>query len=167
MKSDAVDAWLRHWLNLQMKGKRPLVLMGSSENLSRAHAAKSSTPPISTKRGKGKGKARYVEPDSSDGAEHVDKGDGDLRPGSPASNSGANTHRASPAASLTGPDNRLGLPTTPCSGSINKESRCEFLMSLSEDVNYQKLVLLLRAAEVRITFFKVSATDALSRMASS
>ena len=34
MKSDAIDCWLNHWLQLQKKGKQPLVLKDGSGRLS-------------------------------------------------------------------------------------------------------------------------------------
>src|SRR6202789_1920806 len=60
MKSDGVDAWLRHWLKLQKKNKHPLVLKNPSDKPSDHHA-----PQIVSK-GKGKKKAKAKDIDSDD-----------------------------------------------------------------------------------------------------
>ena len=57
MKSMGVNTWLGHWLCLQKKGKRPLVLKKTSDQLS-------DTPVKSL--GKGKKKATYIDTDETD-----------------------------------------------------------------------------------------------------
>ena len=49
MKFDVVDAWLRHWLELQKKCKHPLVLKGGLDNSSKICATMESTLPIPEK----------------------------------------------------------------------------------------------------------------------
>ena len=70
MKSDAVDTWLGHWLKIQKKGRRPLVLKNVSDGTSDRKAN-----PIAPKRKGKKGKDRYVEPNDSDD-EDADADDG-------------------------------------------------------------------------------------------
>ena len=67
MKSDGIDAWLKHWLQLQRKNKRPLVL--------KDHSDRPSTPSKHKGKGKGKGKARDIESDDSDDEQKLDTED--------------------------------------------------------------------------------------------
>jgi hypothetical protein len=53
MKSDGVDAWLRHWLTLQKRNKRPLILKDGSDE---AHP----NPTSSSKRKAKASKARLI-----------------------------------------------------------------------------------------------------------
>ena len=53
IKTDGVDAWLRHWLKLQKKGQHPLVLRGPTDRSSE-HIPKSKP---ATKRKASQGKA--------------------------------------------------------------------------------------------------------------
>ena len=57
MKSMGINTWLGHWLRLQKKGKWPLVLKKTSDQLS-------DTPAKSL--GKGKKKAMYIDTDETD-----------------------------------------------------------------------------------------------------
>ena len=139
MKSDGVDAWLKHWLKLQNKNKRPLVLKGPADQ----------TPEVGpksknlSKRRAGKGKARYIESDDSDDEDHEDKSD----------NGKTNEATPKPSTPPTGPsdgaesDNKI-LPPSPLSASNTRQTRRTFLKSLSNDANYQKLILLLYVAKV-------------------
>jgi len=53
MKSDGVDAWLQHWLTLQKRNKRPLILKDGSDEIH--------PNPTSSSNGKGKGKASRAQ----------------------------------------------------------------------------------------------------------
>ena len=65
MKSNAIDCWLNHWLQMQKKGKRPLVLKDGSGRLSE-HL------PVMTAKQKGKQIAQYVDSEVSDNVEMLD-----------------------------------------------------------------------------------------------
>lgn len=56
MKSKAVDAWLQHWLKMQRKDRRPLVLKDGSNKPSEL-----ADPPIVSRRKGKQSKARYIE----------------------------------------------------------------------------------------------------------
>ena len=74
MKSNAVNCWLQHWLKLQQKNKRPLVLKDSLDKPSDTGP----TPTIVSKRKGKRSKALYVESDDvddNDMAEDVDDND--------------------------------------------------------------------------------------------
>ena len=122
MKSDAVDAWLQHWLKMQKRNKRPLVLKDDSDE---THT----NPTAASKRKPKASKAQSIDGDDSDDAA-VDK-DNNTNP--------SNTYNANADAAL---------PPTPLSASETRNSRRTFLATLSDDQNYQKLLLLLRAAKV-------------------
>jgi hypothetical protein len=146
MKSDAVNAWLKHWLRLQKRDKRPLVLKDRSDRSSETHA---NTPAITKKhmgRGKGKGKGRYVESDESDDEEMEDTEDesGPNQLGTKGKRTGQ------PASPTDDEGNGHGtvLPQSPKSAADSRRARREFLISLSEDVQYHQLLLLLRVAKV-------------------
>jgi len=62
MKSNAVNCWLQHWLKLQQKNKRPLVLKDSLDKPSDTGP----TPTIVSKRKGKRSKALYVESDDVD-----------------------------------------------------------------------------------------------------
>ena len=64
-KSDAIDCWLNHWLQLQKKGKQPLVLKDGSGRLSE-HL------PVMTTKQKGKLITQYVDSEVSDNVEMSD-----------------------------------------------------------------------------------------------
>ena len=71
MKSNGVDAWLKHWFKLQKKNKHPLVLKQPSDKI-----LDTSPTSASGLKSKGKkGKARYVEPDDSANEEMDDQSD--------------------------------------------------------------------------------------------
>jgi hypothetical protein len=69
MKSDGVDAWLKHWLKMQKKGSRPLVLKASSDKPSEALANTDQTI-VDRRKGK-KATAGYVEPDEDNEANTI------------------------------------------------------------------------------------------------
>ena len=71
MKSDCVDAWLKHWLRLQKRNKCPLVLKACTDKTSDTHP----TPTIASKSKGKKKKAHYIESDESDDLYLVDEED--------------------------------------------------------------------------------------------
>ncbi|KAI0246681.1 hypothetical protein BJV78DRAFT_1157702 [Lactifluus subvellereus] len=77
-----------------------------------------------------KEKARYIEPDGSDTADKADREMDD--------NQNVDDPPANPAHDPA--------PTT-ATGSVTRKSHLAFLTSLSEDLNYQRLIVLLRAAK--------------------
>jgi hypothetical protein len=112
MKSDGVDAWLKHWLKMQKKGSTPLMLKDGSDKPSESHVNKD--PKIIDQQ---KGKKQYVEPDSDDEANEINNGvldaarankgtDGPSLPKSPYSNDthvltlGAKTYNKRPYGHL-------------------------------------------------------------------
>ena len=76
MKSDAIDAFLGHWLKLQKKGSRPLVLKDLVDKSSKPNPKPKTLSKCKCKgKGKGKGKAWYIESDDSDNQDVKDKSD--------------------------------------------------------------------------------------------
>jgi hypothetical protein len=144
MKSDGVDAWLKHWLQLQRKDKRPLVLKDRSD--------RPSTPSKQRGKGKGKGKARDTESEESDDEQKVDTED----------DSESDMDKPATAA-----EKAPVLPLSPKSAALSRKTRHAFLTSLSDDTNYQQMVLLLRAAKVSINMHVFMVADPLARMATS
>ncbi|KIM77613.1 hypothetical protein PILCRDRAFT_11868 [Piloderma croceum F 1598] len=119
MKADAIDAWLKHWLKLQKKNKRPLVLRDPSDKSSKPAPTRDTIPGRKGKRSKN----QHIESDDANDEEIVEE------PG----NSGSNE----PAV----------LPLSPSSGGLTQNSRRTFLQSLSDDKNDRKLISLLGAAK--------------------
>jgi hypothetical protein len=136
MKSEGVDLWLRHWLRLQKRNKYPLVLKDRSDKPSDRNA-----PPQIVPKGKGKSKAREV---ASDNDEETD-GDANDSVSNPALSPSPPTDTGTNAE---GDDHIKSLPKSPSSAARNRISRRAFLTSLSDDKNYKKLLLLLKAADV-------------------
>jgi len=68
MKSESVDCWLRHWLKLQKKGKRPLVIKDPTAKSSKACL---SPRPISQRKEKSQ-KVPNTNVDMSDDSETID-----------------------------------------------------------------------------------------------
>lgn len=157
MKAQGVDDWLKHWLKLQTKGKRPLTLKDPSEI-----QATSPTPPSVRAKGrktrKGKEKARDTPETSadeqSDGGNSGDDGDDNAKDAGSGqeddkSLSGENDQRAETVGSnAAGAENVPALPLAPSSAAISKETRRAFLNMLSSDKNYRQLIRLLDAAKV-------------------
>ena len=126
MKSDGVDAWLKHWLKMQKKGSKPLVLKDGSDKPSEAHG--NTDPKVVDRR---KGKKRYVEPDDDDEANKINDGVLDAS-------------RTNRKKGTDGPS----LPQSPHSVGTILQSRQTFLASLSSDKHYKNLLLLLFSAKV-------------------
>jgi hypothetical protein len=123
MKSDGVDAWLQHWLKLQKWNKRPLVLKDGSDKI---HL----NPTASSKQKAKASKAQSTNDNNSDN-EDVEDNNNDKSDTDDARN-----------------DTATMLPSTPLSASGKRMGRREFLAMLSDNRNYQKLLLLLHAAKV-------------------
>ena len=66
MKSEAVNCWIKHWLQLQNKGKRPLVLKNTSDKQQKSSDVEGRL----TSKHKGKMKATETADSESD---NVDK----------------------------------------------------------------------------------------------
>jgi len=159
MKSDGVDAWLWHWLKLQKRNKHPLVLKHGSDE---AHP----NPTSSSKRKAKASKSRVPDNNDSDGGdieetENDQSDEEDIEDDTnDQSNQGDipedkndqsdNTHDGANTAKV--------LPPTPLSASDTRMGRHEFLATLSKDKNYQKLLLLIRAANVSNTLLSVNYT---------
>jgi hypothetical protein len=133
MKAEGVDDWLKHWLKMQNKKKRPLTLKnpsGAPSDQLKA-ASQSST-------GKGKGKARASSLPSSDEDSEEDDVD---------NQKGVDNEEVAEDDSDT-PQAGSSLPPTPASAAKSKETRLAFLKSLSDDESYRRLLRLLLAAKV-------------------
>jgi hypothetical protein len=143
MKSDGVDSWLRHWLKLQKKNKRPLVFKDLSDKPSDPNA-----PPQVVSKGKKKAsQTQYVDSDDEEEVDDDEEMDDD--------GEDSISHPAVPSAPPidTGTKAKVGdhiksLPKCPSSAARNRTSRRTFLTSLSDDKNYKDLLLLLKAADV-------------------
>ena len=139
MKSNGVDAWLKHWIKLQKKNKWLLVLKWPTDKTL-------GMPPstaITLKSKKKGGKAWYIEPDDtgSEGLDEcLDKG-GKTKDGSVILNDGAENDRMED-------HNGAIIPKSPYSASNNRKTQRKFLAMLSVDNNYKKLMLLLHVAKV-------------------
>ena len=123
MKSNGVDAWLKHWLKMQKKGSRPLVLKDGLNKPSKANV--NTHPKILDRQ---KGKKHYVKPDNDD---EVNDGVLDV----------------ACANKKKGTDS-LSLPKSPHSVGPISQSSLTFLTSLYDDKYYKNLLSLLFAAKV-------------------
>ena len=110
MKSDGVDAWLKHWLKLQKKNKCPLVLKRLLDEILDTSSTSASGLKLKGK----KGKAQYVEPDDPTNEEMDHPSDNSGVKGDESENSGrpSNTDKAMTT-------NVAELPPTPYSVSDN------------------------------------------------
>src|ERR1700683_2240062 len=122
MKSVGIDAWLQHWLKLQKKSRRPLVLKNPMDKSSELNP-KSRTV---TKQKASQGKARYIESDDSDNQDTSNK-------------SGSEETKEPPCAE--GLANALVLSPSPLSASAMRKARRAFLASLSSDVTSRDFLL--------------------------
>ena len=86
-----------------------------------------------TKRKASQGKARYIESDESDDQDKGNKSD---------------SEETKEAPCVGGPANALVVSPSPMSASAMWKTSRAFLASLSSDMNYKKLQLLLYAAKV-------------------
>jgi hypothetical protein len=150
MKSDAIDSWLRHWLKLQKKHKHPLVLRDTSDK----QYEWCSNPTIVSKRKVEKSKAQYIQSDSSeDEAPEAKDNNGHLNVDNPDNN----TNNA-----CTSKGGETQMPISPLRKAASQATHRTFLVSLSDDGNYQKLVFLLHAAKVSKQPAVISLSDWLT-----
>ena len=123
MKSDGVNAWLRHWLKLQKRNKCPLILKDSSDE---AHLNLTSSS-----KGKAKASKAWTTGDDKSDQEDVEED------GNSQSDEG---------------DIQEDQNDQSDEGDVqedkNDQSDNKFLATLSKDKNYQKLLLLICAANV-------------------
>ena len=156
MKSEAVDCWIKHWLRLQNKGKQPLVLKNALDKQQKSSDVEGR---LTSKR-KGKMKATETTDNEFDNADNLADGmvnvDDDHQ--SNQDSGGAANKRPSPHPACN-------LSASPLSADLNQMTRQRFLKSLSDDKNYQRLLLLLQAAQVCIVSLSKTCTNYLSRVA--
>ena len=133
-KSDAIDHWLNHWLQLQKKGKQPPVLKDGSGRLSE-HL------PVMTTKQKGKQITQYVDSEVSD---NVEMSDSDVPN---ANGQGPSTPNNNDTAQREVSQTTI-YPPSPRSTALGWQTWHTFLKSLSDNKNYQQLLLLLRVAKV-------------------
>jgi hypothetical protein len=138
MKSGAIDAWLQHWLKLQRKNKRPLVLNNSSNKSSETLPTTAKVSSQSKKRSD----ARNIDSSDSEDEDNVNEVGDD----GPNEDSSGTTDRGS--HNVDGEALATVLPPSPASASQTRSSRRKFLQSLSDDKMYRKLITLLGAAKV-------------------
>jgi len=143
MKSDAVDAWLQHWLKLQKKNKRPLVLKERPDKPAESRPAQESQRKgnRSSARPTERGKTSVEERDDAD---------------SNNANTDAPTNTASTGRTQNEEATTLTLPPSPKSAAFSRKSRRTFLESLSDNEHYQKMLLLLRAAKVSHLYIRLN-----------
>jgi hypothetical protein len=167
MKAKGVDDWLKHWLKLQNRRKRPLTFKNPSDSLP-------NPPARPRKASKGKGKKRAEVDDSS--SEDSDKHSDDAAQEEMKRKTALGNHRAvqdkshpsktgAPRNAKAGgsgviPDqpvddadtdtvsNASGVPFAPCSAAKSRETRHVFLESLSDDKQYRQLIRVLIVAQV-------------------
>ena len=142
MKADVVDAWLKHWLWLQKKGKHPLALKKASEEGNDKSPTPQTAPSKSTKQ---KGKQQAHESDD----------DGEISGDNQTNESDAGQHEKSiqpirnkMIEDSDGDGTNTILPLPPLSVDLNCHTRLAFLNSLSDDQQYQKLLALLQTTQV-------------------
>jgi hypothetical protein len=140
MKSDGIDAWLKHWLTMQKKGHRPLVLKDSSNRSFEAHANTNLTV-VDWCKGK-KPWAEYIESDDDYEVNNVNDGVLDT--------AGANTNKETDGESL---------PKSPHRVVATPKSRWTFIGSLSDDQDYKNLLLLLAVVKVHGSLSEYTSTD--------
>ena len=143
MKSEAVDCWIKHWLRLQKKGKRPLVLKTASDKEQQSSDAEG--------RLKSKKKGKMKATDMEDGQDKVNDDHESDRDSDGAANKHPSPHPVGNA------------PASPLSADLNRTTRLKFLKSLSDDKNYQRLLLLLQAAQVCVVSLSETCTNYLFR----
>jgi hypothetical protein len=162
MTETAVNDWLTHWLACQNSGKRGLVLKNPS--------AVNAKPQTQRQRGKGKGKGkgRYIEPDDEGEDEeddpNVEEDEGEDNGLNDEGEQGPNDveQDANNAGPSIPPGNRTKISDndgktvlTAASCGKGRKARRTFLESLSDDINYRRLLLLLDIASVWIHYMKL------------
>ena len=141
MKADAVDAWLKHWLWLQKKGKCPLVLKKALEE-GNDKPTPQTAPSKSTKQ---KGKQQAHESDDDDEISG-DNQTNELDAGQHEKS--IQPIRNKMIKDSDGEGTNIILPLPPLSVDLNCCTHLAFLKFLSDDQQYQKLLALLQTAQV-------------------
>lgn len=158
MKAEGVDDWLKHWLKMQNRKKRPLTLRNPIED--------DSTKPrkdAQLSKGNAKGKQKAIAElqasseesdkdhtssgDEASDEENDDSGDREKDSENGQSDEGEKNENASDNAIRIGQDESC-LPPSPSTAAKSKKSRFAFLKSLSDDKHYRQLVRILHAAKV-------------------
>lgn len=167
MKSVAVDAWLQHWLKLQKKNKRALVL---KDRTNKASEPDPTTTVVSQRKGQ-KSKAQPAESRSDDEVAAVavngtttvvSKRKGrksKVQPTESGRSDEEETAVADNGRTQEGDSQVAGLPPTPKSAAFSRKSRRTFLESLSNNKHYRKFIQLLLAAKVGNTLFVLDVTN--------
>jgi hypothetical protein len=154
----------------------PLVLIDNSNKSPKTHVTVDLTSPIMSTRWKGKAKVQYIEPNGSDSLDMSDnesagasvRGDPDRDTAiNPAHNLPTCSRPASKTGTTTGTDAHLVLPQLPFHAAPTCKLHSAFLTSLSDNVNYQKMIVLLGAAMVSGRLFAVPLADLFIRMVTS
>jgi hypothetical protein len=120
MKSESVDCWLTHWLQIQDRGRRPLVVKDPTKISSQPHPKPKIVSKQKVKRSGAQDTDNH-DPDDSNGQEHSEK--------------------LAKGAMMDGDESQGTVsPASPLSASDNRNTRREFLKSLSSDTNYLNLL---------------------------
>jgi hypothetical protein len=144
---------------LQKRNKRPLVL---KDHLDKSSEMRANILVITKKhKGKGKGNGQYVESDKFDD-EEMEESENDNGLNQLGTRSG---RTGQPTTATDNEGHGTVLPQSPKSVAISQETHHKFLNSLSQDAQYQKLILLLCAAKVSYYMLVYLVTDSFSRMA--
>jgi len=183
MKSDSIDCWLTHWLKLQNRHKRPLVVKDPAAVSSPPRPK----PTMISKRKVKRSKAQdtdNLDPDGSNGRERSETsgngvtvgedGSGTLRPPRDATGGDSdrleNVHtvdkggidRGAPVSDsyhAGGASHGMVLPASPLSAFYDRNTRRQFLESLSSDPHYLNLLNLLDRACVSKELISPSSSD--------
>lgn len=162
MTETAVNDWLTHWLARQNSGKRGLVLKNPS-----AVNAKPQTQ-RQPRQGKGKGKGCYIEPDDEGEDEEDDPNveedesednrlndEGEQEPNGVEQDANNAGPSIPPGNRKKISDNDGTAVLTAASCGKGRKARRTFLESLSDDINYRRLLLLLDIASVWIHYMNL------------
>ena len=145
MAEAAVNTWLKHWLARQAKGKRAMVLTDPSVKLGSKKISRSV-------KGKGKKPVEWVDPSDDDVGDEDAEVDEEEVVDDEAGEGAAFTRDSSHASAdaENGSDNSLDGLSVPGNFAETRKSRREFLMTLSEDLQYCRLLSLLPLAKVML-----------------
>src|SRR5258705_10355905 len=184
MKSESIDCWLTHWLKLQNRGKRPLLVKEPAAIPSLPRPM----PKIISKRKVKRSKARdtdNLDHNGSNGRENSETpGDGVMVDGDRSVGASCSTRDATGGDSdslenvLTmgeggidqsapasdsyqagGESHGTVSPASPLSACYNRNTCCQFLESLSSDPHYLNLLKLLDRACVSRELMSPSSSD--------
>lgn len=142
MTEASVNAWLKHWLSRQTKGRRPLILKDPSGD-------KPATNRAPQRRNGKERRIEYVDPDDN---EDGDEEDAEATPDE-AENPVSPPENIRPVPGTSGDQdgdssNSGNGPPPPIDFAKGRKSRRAFLTMLSEDRNYCRLLQLLDCSKV-------------------